>query len=171
MRAAVIRFDELLTRLEGLFLVATLAPMVLAIFWGVLERFIIKAGQGWTEEMARYLCIWATFVGSSLAVKTGSHIGVNAFMLMLPSRARAVCALVATVICLVFSIVVVKYGVDLTGRILAMKQLSPGMRIPLWPIYAAIPVGFFLTALRYFMILLDQCGLMGNITSSEEGGK
>jgi len=43
-----------------------------------ISRFVLRDSLSWSEELARYLMVWATFIGASIGVKRGSHVGVEA---------------------------------------------------------------------------------------------
>ena len=70
--------------------------LVFAIFWvlfGIVflqffTRYVLNNSLGWTEEIARYLLILVTFVGSVTAMRKGSHIAVEALLVYLPRGAR-----------------------------------------------------------------------------------
>ncbi len=70
--------------------------LVFAIFWALFAvvllqfytRYVLNASLGWTEEIARYLLIMVTFVGSITAMRKGSHISVEALLIYMPPRVR-----------------------------------------------------------------------------------
>jgi TRAP-type C4-dicarboxylate transport system permease small subunit len=70
--------------------------VVFAIFWALFAvvflqfftRYVLNNSLGWTEEIARYLLILVTFVGSVTAMRKGSHIAVEAMLVFLPREAR-----------------------------------------------------------------------------------
>ncbi|WP_201864790.1 TRAP transporter small permease [Microvirga soli] len=70
--------------------------LVFAIFWvlfGIVflqffTRYVLNNSLGWTEEIARYLLILVTFVGSVTAMRKGSHIAVEALLVYLPREAK-----------------------------------------------------------------------------------
>jgi len=70
--------------------------VVFAIFWALFAvvflqfftRYVLNNSLGWTEEIARYLLILVTFVGSVTAMRKGSHIAVEALLVFLPREAR-----------------------------------------------------------------------------------
>ena len=70
--------------------------IVFAIFWGLFAvvflqfytRYVLNSSLGWTEEIARYLLILVTFVGSVMAMRKGSHIAVEALLVYLPREAK-----------------------------------------------------------------------------------
>ena len=70
--------------------------IVFAIFWGLFAvvflqfytRYVLNSSLGWTEEIARYLLILVTFVGSVTAMRKGSHIAVEALLVFLPPGAK-----------------------------------------------------------------------------------
>jgi len=70
--------------------------LVFAIFWALFAvvalqfwtRYVLNNSVGWTEEIARYLLILVTFVGSVTAMRKGSHIAVEVMLVYLPARAK-----------------------------------------------------------------------------------
>jgi TRAP-type C4-dicarboxylate transport system permease small subunit len=70
--------------------------VVFLLFWGLFAvvflqfytRYVLNDSLGWTEEIARYLLILVTFVGSVMAMRKGSHIAVEALLVYLPKAAK-----------------------------------------------------------------------------------
>ncbi len=70
--------------------------LVFAVFWdlfGVVflqfyTRYVLNDSLGWTEEIARYLLVAVTFIGSVTAMRKGSHIAVEALLVFLPKEAK-----------------------------------------------------------------------------------
>lgn len=70
--------------------------IVFVIFWALFgivflqfwTRYVLNDSLGWTEEIARYLLILVTFVGSITAMRKGGHIAVEALLVFLPKTAR-----------------------------------------------------------------------------------
>jgi TRAP-type C4-dicarboxylate transport system permease small subunit len=69
--------------------------IVFAVFWilfavvflQLFARYVLNDSPGWTEEIARYLLIGVTFIGSVTAMRKGTHIVVEAlFKYLKPSR-------------------------------------------------------------------------------------
>jgi TRAP-type C4-dicarboxylate transport system permease small subunit len=61
--------------------------LALTVFYQFFTRYVLSDSAAWTEEIARYLLIVVTFVGSSMAVRRNSHIHVEFLYRWLPPAA------------------------------------------------------------------------------------
>jgi C4-dicarboxylate transporter DctQ subunit len=161
------KFDEYLTHAEEFVVFALLFLMTCVIFLSVMERFFLQWGITWAEELARYLSVWAAFIGSALAAKKGAHIGIEAFVQFLPSRARKYEELAVFVVGLIFSVIVFYVGIDFLGKLIKTRQLSPAMRVPMMWAYMAVPFGCGLMAVHYFIKFFT--GISSLFFESQEG--
>jgi len=119
-------------------------------FAQVFFRFVIVHSLPWSEECSRYCLVWASFLGASIALKRGLHMGVEAFVAKLPKEKKEVIYSTTLIIILIFLLVVIIKGVELAT--FNLRQSSPAMRIPMGLPYLAVPVG----SLLMFIHLLDE---------------
>lgn len=139
---------DILNKIEEWFLIILMCAISVVVIMQVIWR---KAGASlsWSEELARYLMVWISFVGASYGFRFGVHIGVEAFKTWLPYRIERIIDLIADVVIVVLSAMMVKYGIDIIVNVhLKFGQVSPAMRMPMWIAYAAVPVGFTLIFFR-----------------------
>ncbi|MCX8117989.1 MAG: TRAP transporter small permease [Desulfobacterota bacterium] len=123
-----------------------LLAMTGVTFAQVFFRFVIVHSLPWSEEFSRYAFVWASFLGASVAVKRGLHIGVEALVVRLPRERRRLLSLATLAILLLFLILVILKGFQMAS--FNMRQVSPAMRIPMGLPYLAIPVGSLLMAIH-----------------------
>jgi len=128
--------------------------MTLSAFLQVLFRYVFEYPLIWTEEIARFMFVWLTFLGSAAAVKTKNHIAMDLFVNMFPKKIQKSVNLLALTIFLGFCVLLVKQGIFLTTT--NMGQTSDALGIPMGYPYLAIPVG---SALMTFFIIEDMFNL------------
>lgn len=131
-----------------------LVAMIGVTFAQVFFRFVIVHSLPWSEEFSRYAFVWASFLGASIAVKRGLHIGVEALVARLSRERRQWLSLATLAITFLFLSVVIVKGFQLAS--FNMRQVSPAMRIPMGLPYLAIPVGSLLMAIHLFDAFLSK---------------
>jgi len=136
--------------------------MVVALVWQVIGRYVFGHAPGWSEELARYLMLWITMLGSAAALRGGGHLSVTSLVDVLGPRALAV------VLALRDAVMVAACGL-LAWQGLLFAQLngvqeSAAMEIPMSLPYAALPVG---AALIVVMVLLAR--LLGRPFATQPG--
>ena len=126
--------------------VLLLIAMTVVTFAQVFFRFVIVHSLPWSEEFSRYALVWASFLGASIALKRGLHIGVGVFIVRIPEEKRRLIYLITLMMMTLFLFVVIVKGFQMAS--FNMRQSSPAMRIPMGFPYLAIPVGSVIMVLH-----------------------
>ncbi|WP_083649362.1 TRAP transporter small permease [Salaquimonas pukyongi] len=78
------RSPDMVNRFEENAIAVLLALITLVSFVQVIARYGFNTGWGGALEFTRILFAWMILFGMSYAVKIGSHLGVDAFIRLLP---------------------------------------------------------------------------------------
>ena len=141
--------NKIADNFEGYCCAVMLAVMSVVVFLQVIFRFVIKASLPWSEELSRYLLVYITYFGCAYGIKTGAHLGVEAFVLILPKTVQKAINVLVQIGGLVVCVLILKFGADIVMSQMQSGQLSPAMRLPMWTIYSAIPIGMAFCVIRY----------------------
>lgn len=155
------RISVFVERLAAYPCIAATGTMTLIVLLGVFFRYVIRQPLSWSEEVARYLMIWAASLAVSIGIMQKEHLGITFLVSRLPRSAQKVLAIVVNIAVLWFLWVLTKFGyfMALDGR----AQLSPilsqyGKISMVWSL-AAIPVaGAFAMIQIVLQILIDLFG-------------
>ncbi|WP_088156978.1 TRAP transporter small permease [Achromobacter xylosoxidans] len=146
--------------LEEMLTVLLLSVMSLLICAQVFMRYVMDSSLAWSEELARYCFIWATYLGVSYAVKRNAHICVEAVVSRFPDRLKACFVVLSHLLFIVFAALVVKEGYALTLKIFKFGQTSSSLGLPMGLIYLAPTVGFGLVILRLIQSIFVELGAL-----------
>ena len=122
------------------------ALLCLLVFGNVLSRFVFAFDIAWSNELAIFAMVWATFLGGATAQRRRDHMRIGELVETLGGRPRLVAEVSVNAIVLVVLGLLVWYGV-----VIARKNMAQEMTVLYWPvglIYAAMPVGSLLTAVH-----------------------
>ena len=125
----------------------TMAAIVAA---QVFARYVLNASLFWSEEAARFLLVWLTFLGATSAYYRGRHPGIDALTKRMAPAGRAVAGLVSHLAALGVAAVMVVYGTWFAWFI--RLQISPALGLPKWIVVGIIPIAgviLGLYAIRY----------------------
>lgn len=162
---------KFLNNFEGYVCVVTLAVMSVVVFWQVVCRYVLKSSLPWSEEMSRYLLVWTSFIGGAYGVKLGAHIGVEAFILILPKKLQKVVNLLVMIACLILCVIICKFGFSIVASQMQKNQLSPAMRLPMAYMYLAIPVGMIFFIIRYVQNIIEAIINFNKVEEKKEAAE
>lgn len=77
-------------RLVEWVMVALLTAMTLLVGVQIAGRFVFEYSIFWSDELARFLLIWISFLGMSVGVRRGAHPGIDSLVRALPPRSARV---------------------------------------------------------------------------------
>ena len=134
-----------LCRLLEFTLIIAVAILTLDVLWGVTTRHLLGGQAKWTEELARFLLIWVSMLGSAVAFGEKAHLGVDYFVGLMDPAARKIMEIFSYLVVLLFTMFVfIKGGHTLVSN--NLSQLTPALQMKMGYVYAAVPVaGIFIT--------------------------
>jgi len=139
----------LLRRVEEWIAVALFAILFLTLLAQVVARFILADPFFWTEELARYLFVWVVLIGSSEAIRTRTHIGMDLVPNLLSERHRLLLGIAMDVVVLGCLAALTYHGATYARR--AHEVDSIVLDVPESLLYGALPTG---AALMLFRLML-----------------
>ncbi|MFZ5946007.1 MAG: TRAP transporter small permease [Bacillota bacterium] len=127
------KIDWLVTKL--IFIIIT--GMVIVTTSQVVFRVFFTA-LSWSEELSRYLLVWGTFFGATIAYKRGNHIALTFVVDAFGPKIKKIFSILIYVLSIVFFGVVIYYA----GQMIKMQvfQISPALSLPMQYVYLSIPV-------------------------------
>ncbi|GEL77746.1 TRAP transporter small permease [Tenuibacillus multivorans] len=141
--------------IEEWLLVILASVMTTVIFLQVVMRELDHS-LSWSEELGRYCFIWLVYIGISYGVKKQRHIKVDVVLILLNDKWKIVLSMVANILFLIFAVLVVRYGTEISMSLLRLGQQSPALHVQMGIVYLAAPIGMGLTVIRLLQNIYHQ---------------
>lgn len=145
IRNAYSRFLDILDKICYYLIAIMMVIMVAVMVYQVVLRYVFDRSNLWSEEVARYLCVYVTFIGSFIAIRRNSHLKVDFFVELLNPKLRKILMLVTSTAITLFLIYMANKGVEMVRG--GFRNVTAGLNIPMAYVYIAIPVGCVLMIL------------------------
>ena len=85
------RLARLAARGLDALLAMLLLAMVAMVFGNVVLRYVFNSGIVVSEELSRFCFVWLTFIGGVVAMREGTHLGMDNVVSKLPRRGQLAC--------------------------------------------------------------------------------
>lgn len=151
-RGPLAALNDLVAALLRWLLVLGVAALVVPVSLQVFSRYTaLIPAYIWTEEMARFLFVWAIMLGAMLGVREGAHFVVDLWP-RLGARPAALLDLLGSLGIGVVAGVFLVWGWRFTAG--AWYRISELAELPLWLIHMAWP----LAGLVWALFLVERIG-------------
>lgn len=117
----------------------------------IVFRILGLQGARWIEELARLMLVTTTFVGSSVAVKSKSHVGMTALVDALPAKWGNVLEIVSNFLCGATFLALAFYAAKWTVSLQKVNRTMDSLSFPLWPFWVIIAFAFLTTGVRFML--------------------
>ena len=144
--AGLARLTAALDRCACRLCVALFAVILGTMVLQVGFRYLLNAPLVWTEELARYLYIWACFLGAPIALRRGNHIAITLAVERIPGRGARLVAVGVQAVAIFFLIELAIQGTRLALRSHTLMAIT--VPIPWSVIYLAVPLSAVLMLLQ-----------------------
>jgi C4-dicarboxylate transporter DctQ subunit len=170
------------TRLEENIIASILALITLVSFVQVIARYGFNTGWGGALEFTRILFAWMILFGMSFGIKTGTHLGVDAFIRLMPKKLFRYVAIFGALCAFLYAAMLISatwigfFGANSKGGAVdywsKMFQLGIGLddlrypvwiqeslgvqeRVQRWIAYLILPVGLALFGFRSLQAMVQ----------------
>jgi TRAP-type C4-dicarboxylate transport system permease small subunit len=140
--------------LVRILLVGFVSGMLASLLLQIAGRYVMNVPFPWLEELARYLMVWTGFLGSSLAIRRGAHLGFTILVDRLPGLPRVLVSTCVSTGILILLGYMIRYGWTLTAFV--QNQASATLPITMFWVYLAIPVGATVMAIQMGLALIEE---------------
>lgn len=134
--------------LEEWILGVLLIGMEVILLIQILMRAVVGNSLTWAEEVARYFYVWSVFLSLGCTIRNGNILRVDLVLEHLPKLLRQVIEILLDLINVVLYAYLAYFSVLVVQNVQTSGQTSPALEIPMYLVYAIIPVGFVLASLR-----------------------
>lgn len=147
------RIDEIVGRIEQVFLGVLLATMIVIAFSQIVLRNVFSTGLAWGDGLVRNLVLWCGFIGAAIAAREGKHISVDVVSQWLSPKKKAVAAVVTHAFSLVVCLLLLVAALKFLNNELQMGSIL-FLGIPAWVSEIIIPITFAVMAFRFLLHFL-----------------
>ncbi|SIN96620.1 TRAP transporter large permease [Halodesulfovibrio marinisediminis] len=154
---------------EKPFLFTGMLSIILIITFQTFYRYIgayfssDASAAIWTEELARFIFIWISYLAIPVAIKNRNNIRVDIVYDRLPARLQRMSWIVVDLCFLILVAVVFYMGLNHLEMLLEFPQVAPATNMSYFIPYLILPVGFALMGVRLLQDMYKQakeCGLL-----------
>lgn len=145
--AAVEKFTLLLSIL--LILVLTVG--------NVFSRKVIHRSWSFTEELVVAVFVLITLLAAALASRDGELVSLTVFTDMLPEKLRKPSQILITILALVFTVILFKFGMDKVLIQLENGKHTFVLNWPEWIFWSFVPIGAGCMILHLIERCIDVC--------------
>ena len=131
--------------------------MAILVAVQVFCRYILNSSLFWSEELARYMLVWLSFFGATVAYYRNLHPGVDALTSRLSAAKRRISQQLVYITTMGLAMIMVSSGTQFAWFV--RMQISPALSIHKWIILIVIPLSgvlLFVYALAFFLKTLHQ---------------
>ncbi len=159
-----INFNSLITfiiKIATCLLVAGFLAMNFASILQVFSRHVLSQPLAWSEELARYLFVYVTYLGSIICIVNKAHIEINIIDILIEKKPAAdqinrVIDLVKSVLLFLFLGWLAYLSFEFIMKIIHFGQKSPGLGVHMAIPYSSVFVGCLLMSLLYLREFIEN---------------
>ena len=141
---------------EELAAAAIIILMVLMVTVQVISRYALHISFSHTEELVRYLFVWATFLGASGAVRMRRHLSISSGTPLRSGFLLRWMGIATGVGGALFAVVLLLYGARVVVLQMTTGQTTAALGLPMWVIGLAVPVGSLLMFFRIVQAAMEK---------------
>lgn len=136
-----------LQRLEEISIVALTIFAVSSVFINVLMRYLFNSSLSWPVEIAPFMFVAVTFIGSAAAIRTKAHIRIDVIIHFFPGFKKTA-EYLSDFLFIIYAVFICIIGYRALSNYWIFQQTMIALPIPMYIPYFFVPFGALLMVAR-----------------------
>ena len=161
-----INLSQTISVIEDFFILFGLSLSILTIISTIVIRqlsvydwiwnFEFLVHNSWAYELAIYSMLLSTFFGIAKAYRKKSHITLDIFQSYIEKKFHIKIDFIQYIVLMLFNIFLLFLSIYWTNFVFNSGQLSPDLSIPMWIVYAILPLTCVFSIFNLILNLLNK---------------
>lgn len=127
------------------------------VFLQVLNRLILPFSMPWTEEMAKLILFWLTYIALASTFKNNYHIRIDFIDTILSQGVgKKILNFIVSFMGIIFSIILIYYSYVFFQQAYSSGQKTSVLLLPIWVIIIPVMLGSVFTLLNFISTIFDM---------------
>lgn len=146
MKRSIQKVDKCLSMIENAVIILGLSAMFLILLAQVIMRYVFSRPLTWSEEAARFIFVYVSFIGISYAYRQKGHIRMEVVVNLFPQAVRRGLEVLINLGTIALFCYMIPFSFRFIGIQAGVKATDT--HIPMSIVYTALPLGMALSCVR-----------------------
>lgn len=146
MKRSIQKVDKCLSMIENAVIILGLSAMFLILLAQVIMRYVFSRPLTWSEEAARFIFVYVSFIGISYAHRQKGHIRMEVVVNLFPQAVRRGLEVLINLGTIALFCYMIPFSFRFIGIQAGVKATAT--HIPMSIVYTALPLGMALSCVR-----------------------
>ena len=146
MKRSIQKVDKCLSMIENAVIILGLSAMFLILLAQVIMRYVFSRPLTWSEEAARFIFVYVSFIGISYAYRQKGHIRMEVVVNLFPQAVRRGLEVLINLGTIALFCYMIPFSFRFIGIQAGVKATAT--HIPMSSVYTALPLGMALSCVR-----------------------
>ena len=146
MKRSIQKVDKCLSMIENAVIILGLSAMFLILLAQVIMRYVFSRPLTWSEEAARFIFVYVSFIGISYAYRQKGHIRMDVVVNLFPQAVRRGLEVLINLGTIALFCYMIPFSFRFIGIQAGVKATAT--HIPMSIVYTALPLGMALSCVR-----------------------
>ena len=146
MKRSIQKVDKCLSMIENAVIILGLSAMFLILLAQVIMRYVFSRPLTWSEEAARFIFVYVSFIGISYAYRQKGHIRMEVVVNLFPQAVRRGLEVLINLGTIALFCYMIPFSFRFIGIQAGVKATAT--HFPMSIVYTALPLGMALSCVR-----------------------
>ena len=146
MKRSIQKVDKCLSMIENAVIILGLSAMFLILLAQVIMRYVFSRPLTWSEEAARFIFVYVSFIGLSYAYRQKGHIRMEVVVNLFTQAVRRGLEVLINLGTIALFCYMIPFSFRFIGIQAGVKATAT--HIPMSIVYTALPLGMALSCVR-----------------------